>query len=85
MRMRKKRQALWSIVAILMIIFPYILSIASVLPQKVEAITTGEVIFDQEDMGRVEVSYQEKETMIDGRLIIRNTKMQVSNTIANAC
>ncbi|MGF2942216.1 LPXTG cell wall anchor domain-containing protein [Enterococcus xiangfangensis] len=68
MKMREKRQALWSIVAILMIIFPYILSMASVLPQKVEAVTTGEVIFDQEDMGRVEVSYQEKETTIEWQI-----------------
>ncbi|MDT2603544.1 hypothetical protein [Enterococcus dongliensis] len=57
MRLRKKGHSFWSVFAILMIIFPYLLSVASAFSQKVEAVTTGEVIFDQENLGRVEVSY----------------------------
>ncbi|MDT2639182.1 prealbumin-like fold domain-containing protein [Enterococcus dongliensis] len=68
MRLRKKGHSFWSVFAILMIIFPYLLSVASAFSQKVEAVTTGEVIFDQENLGRVEVSYQEKETTIEWQI-----------------
>ncbi|MGX7164257.1 SpaA isopeptide-forming pilin-related protein [Enterococcus massiliensis] len=64
MKMKKKWRSLVPFLVILTIILPYISTIALSMPDKAEAITTGEVIFDDENYGRVEVSYEEKEATV---------------------
>ncbi|MGX7130882.1 SpaA isopeptide-forming pilin-related protein [Enterococcus songbeiensis] len=63
--MKKWRPAL-PIVVILTIVFPYFTTLATLLPDQAEAITsTQQVIFDEENYGRVETAYVEKETTIE--------------------
>lgn len=65
----KKRRKAWLLLAILAIVFPYFNLSTTVFPSQAEAVTeTQQVIFEKESYGKVEVSYAEKETMIEWKI-----------------
>lgn len=66
MKLAKKWRPAMRILVILTILVPYFSSLAVLLPQDAEAITNEpQVIFNEENYGKVEASYVEKEATIE--------------------
>ncbi|WP_122646097.1 vWA domain-containing protein [Enterococcus mediterraneensis] len=66
MKLAKKWCPAMRILVILTILVPYFSSLAVLLPQDAEAITNEpQVVFNEENYGKVEASYVEKETTIE--------------------
>lgn len=66
MKLAKKWRPAMRILVILTILVPYFSSLAVLLPQDAEAVTNEpQVIFNEENHGKVEASYVEKETTIE--------------------
>lgn len=66
MKLAKKWRPVMRILVILTILVPYFSSLAVLLPQDAEAVTNEpQVIFNEENHGKVEASYAEKETTIE--------------------